>query len=162
MESDNGLALMVQELKDQTCMYSNSTSFIRGFMLGQLSVLIVIVLALRYLLMEDVKKVRKVCKPREHGVFSCSLKSYGRGTFLLDCQRIRLHVLLLLQHNFQQRISAKRPIMTWYIIHQRAQTGSMCCWLNSLCNIVKMQRSMTGLFWLLMKFLMVEYDLALW
>ncbi|KAI7880631.1 hypothetical protein K492DRAFT_237146 [Lichtheimia hyalospora FSU 10163] len=59
MESDNGLALMVQELKDQTCMYSNSTSFIRGFMLGQLSVLIVIVLALRYLLMEDVKKVRK-------------------------------------------------------------------------------------------------------
>ena len=49
-----------EELSVQTCMRSSTLSFMKGFMLGQLSVIVVIVLALRYLLMEDVKRVKKV------------------------------------------------------------------------------------------------------
>ncbi|KAI9255181.1 hypothetical protein BDA99DRAFT_518107 [Phascolomyces articulosus] len=48
-----------EELSVQTCMRSSTLSFMKGFMLGQLSVIVLIVLALRYLLMEDVKRVKK-------------------------------------------------------------------------------------------------------
>lgn len=48
------------ELAAQSCRYGSATSFLKGFLLGQLSVMLVIALALRYLLMEDVKKVKRV------------------------------------------------------------------------------------------------------
>ncbi|KAL1934290.1 hypothetical protein VTP01DRAFT_6472 [Rhizomucor pusillus] len=47
------------ELAAQSCRYGSATSFLKGFLLGQLSVMLVIALALRYLLMEDVKKVKR-------------------------------------------------------------------------------------------------------
>jgi maintenance of morphology protein 1 len=43
-----------------TCQYVRTLSFMQGFLLGQFSVLIVVVFAIRYLLMEDVKRVKKV------------------------------------------------------------------------------------------------------
>ncbi|KAF7720875.1 ERMES complex subunit mmm1 [Apophysomyces ossiformis] len=47
------------ELEANACSHSSTFSFIKGFMLGQLSVIVVVVLALRYLLMEDMKRVKK-------------------------------------------------------------------------------------------------------
>ncbi|KAI8388870.1 uncharacterized protein BYT42DRAFT_561569 [Radiomyces spectabilis] len=48
-----------EELAIQACSNSSALSFIKGFIVGQVSVIVVIIIALRYLLMEDVKRVKK-------------------------------------------------------------------------------------------------------
>lgn len=55
--SQHELASLISEI---TCAKSSSLSFIKGFILGQLSVIVVVVLVLRYLFTEDVKRVNKV------------------------------------------------------------------------------------------------------
>lgn len=51
---------LVTLISNITCAKSSSLSFIKGFILGQLSVIVVVVLVLRYLFTEDVKRVNKV------------------------------------------------------------------------------------------------------
>ncbi|KAI7861504.1 hypothetical protein BDF14DRAFT_1868472 [Spinellus fusiger] len=48
-----------EELNHKACSHFSATSFMEGFILGQLSVIIIVVLAIRYLLMEEVKQVKK-------------------------------------------------------------------------------------------------------
>ncbi|KAK4514354.1 uncharacterized protein ATC70_001947 [Mucor velutinosus] len=50
---------LVSLISNITCAKSSSLSFIKGFILGQLSVIVVVVLVLRYLFTEDVKRVNK-------------------------------------------------------------------------------------------------------
>ncbi|KAL0073530.1 hypothetical protein F4703DRAFT_1799638 [Phycomyces blakesleeanus] len=48
-----------ETLHDHACSHNSAISFFQGFVLGQLSVITIVILALRYLLMEDVKGVKK-------------------------------------------------------------------------------------------------------
>lgn len=115
------------ELTVQTCMYGSALSFIKGFVLGQLSVIIVIVLALRYLLMEDVKRVKKVIvdnDSRDSAGVALNGKTNNRDTFPLDFQAHHRRVLMLRQQvNYRQPISAPKRTMILCTIHQKVQIG---------------------------------------
>lgn len=52
--------LIQTHLINASCSKSSTLSFIKGFILGQLSVIVVVILVLRYLFTEDVKHVKKV------------------------------------------------------------------------------------------------------
>jgi maintenance of morphology protein 1 len=52
--------LIETQLARSACSKSSTLSFVKGFILGQLSVIIVMILVLRYLFTEDVKRVKKV------------------------------------------------------------------------------------------------------
>jgi maintenance of morphology protein 1 len=54
------LELLKSHLTDITCTRNSTLSFVKGFVLGQLSVIVVVVLVLRYLFTEDVKSINKV------------------------------------------------------------------------------------------------------
>lgn len=47
-------------LTDVTCNKSSAISFVKGFVLGQLFVIVIVILVLKYLFTEDVKRVNKV------------------------------------------------------------------------------------------------------
>ncbi|CEG69926.1 Putative Maintenance of mitochondrial morphology protein 1 [Rhizopus microsporus] len=51
--------LIETQLARSACSKSSTVSFVKGFILGQLSVIIVMILVLRYLFTEDVKRVKK-------------------------------------------------------------------------------------------------------
>ncbi|CAO3679215.1 unnamed protein product [Rhizopus microsporus] len=51
--------LIETQLAQSACSKSSTLSFVKGFILGQLSVIIVMILVLRYLFTEDVKRVKK-------------------------------------------------------------------------------------------------------
>jgi maintenance of morphology protein 1 len=48
------------QLTEISCSKTGTYSFMKGFILGQLSVIILVALVLRYLFTEDVKNVKKV------------------------------------------------------------------------------------------------------
>lgn len=54
------LDLLKTQLRESTCTTSSTLSFVKGFVLGQLSVVVVVILVLKYLFTEDVKRVNKV------------------------------------------------------------------------------------------------------
>lgn len=54
------LELVKTQLTTITCAKSTTMSFLKGFVLGQCSVVIVVILVLKYLFTEDVKRVNKV------------------------------------------------------------------------------------------------------
>lgn len=56
------LDLVKTQLATVTCSKSSTMSFLKGFVLGQCSVVIVVILVLKYLFTEDVKRVNKVNK----------------------------------------------------------------------------------------------------
>lgn len=58
--TSQALATLSVQLAELSCTKSSTLSFIKGFILGQLSVIVVVVLVLRYLFTEDVKRVKKV------------------------------------------------------------------------------------------------------
>ncbi|ORX47423.1 hypothetical protein DM01DRAFT_1339053 [Hesseltinella vesiculosa] len=60
IESDIKELLQLYTSTDHSsCQYVRVLSFVEGFVLGQISVLIIVAFALRYLFMEDVKRVKK-------------------------------------------------------------------------------------------------------
>ncbi|KAI8646752.1 hypothetical protein BD408DRAFT_428447 [Parasitella parasitica] len=50
---------LVSIISEISCTKSSLLSFIKGFILGQLSVIVVVILVLRYLFTEDIKRVKK-------------------------------------------------------------------------------------------------------
>lgn len=80
------IASLISEI---TCAKSSSLAFIKGFVLGQLSVIVVVVLVLRYLFTEDVKRVNKVIAMKLHGL--CRLMPAVSAIFHRDCRRHHPH-----------------------------------------------------------------------
>lgn len=58
------LELLKSQLTEITCAKSSTMSFVKGFVLGQLSIIVVVILVLKYLFTEDVKRVNKVMLKR--------------------------------------------------------------------------------------------------
>jgi maintenance of morphology protein 1 len=70
MESTNAVSPKVvewikDELSARACQHSNTLSFLKGFFLGQVFIIALVILAVRYLFMEDVKGVKKVIYNRK-------------------------------------------------------------------------------------------------
>lgn len=64
------LDFIKSQLINVSCSKNSTLSFLKGFVLGQCSVIIVVILVLKYLFTEDPKRVNKVCKNiREKEVF---------------------------------------------------------------------------------------------
>lgn len=59
------LDFIKSQLTNVTCSKSSTLSFLKGFVLGQCSVIIVVILVLKYLFTEDVKRVNRVCAINE-------------------------------------------------------------------------------------------------
>ncbi|KAI8875479.1 hypothetical protein K501DRAFT_338682 [Backusella circina FSU 941] len=64
MESTNVVSPKVvewikDELSARACQHSNTLSFLKGFLLGQVFIIALVILAVRYLFMEDVKGMKK-------------------------------------------------------------------------------------------------------
>jgi hypothetical protein len=103
------LASLSAQLAEISCTKSSTISFIKGFILGQLSVIVVVVLVLRYLFTEDVKRVKKVSK-----LFLRKTKKLTCSISVLYLRGFQVHHRLdsMLQHLYPTIISLRKHIMT--------------------------------------------------
>lgn len=137
-----------EELRDQSCLYGNTMSFLKGLIFGQLSVIILIVLALRYLLMEDVRRVKKVMYNQALSFCNNSLLLLLSATFRLACRTHPRRARMQQQRRSNpRRTLLRRPITTWFTILQRAPTGSTCFWRRLSCSTVTTRISTIDSFW---------------
>lgn len=131
--------LIQTHLINASCSKSSTLSFIKGFILGQLSVIVVVILVLRYLFTEDVKHVKKV-------IWTVKKKELK----LILTSDIYLHVLRWIQRpllqlpHYPTTTSPWKPIMMSFTIHPKVPTGSMCCWHKWFYSIDKMRVSTIG------------------
>lgn len=107
------LDLLKTHLKDMTCTTSSTLSFVKGFVLGQLSVVVVVILVLKYLFTEDVKRVNKVKK----NYVSCNIIINKSNTIIINSvispQDYPAHHLLelMLQYHYPTIILHQKHIM---------------------------------------------------
>lgn len=71
---------LIQTQLAHSCTKNSTLSFVKGFVLGQLSVIVVVILVLRYLFTEDVKHVKKVTRKKKEK----NLTFWFRDIYLQD------------------------------------------------------------------------------